>query len=333
MLLAFYVHHWDPFILQLGENFGIRWYGASYVAAFVVGYWLLKRFARRGYSQLPEGQVDNLIAAVALWGVLLGGRLGYALFYDFNEVLHNPARLLQVWHGGMASHGGILGVVLVTLWFARRHKVTWTGLGDNLVVAAPIGIFFGRLANFINGELYGRATSVPWAMQFPQELLESPKLAGEAALACVAKVDPALADPEAIIHASLHSQQVRDVLATILTPRHPSQLYAALLEGLCLFLILWFLRTKTRVVEGVVTGAFFLAYAALRIFGEQFREPDPGVAFTLGLTRGQFLSLFLIMIGIGFIVVALRRGRPSPRPGMNGEGGASCSAKQDGAAA
>jgi phosphatidylglycerol:prolipoprotein diacylglycerol transferase len=244
----------------------------------------------------------------------VGGRLGYVLFYDLAEVLHDPLRLVRVWEGGMASHGGILGIFLYTLWYAKRHKISWTGLGDNLVVVATIGIFFGRCANFINGELFGRATNVAWAMQFPKELEDDPDLANRAIHACIDKVDPSLTSAQAIVEASRTSAPVREVLSHLLTPRHPSQLYEAGMEGVVLFTLLWLLRTRTRVPEGVVTGAFFLLYALVRILGEQFREHDVGIPFTLGLTRGQFLSLFMIVIGLAFIIVSFKRNHPSPRP-------------------
>jgi len=228
-------------------------------------------------------------------------------------MLHEPLRFFRVWEGGMASHGGILGIVIFTFWYARRHKISWMGIGDNLVVAAPLGIFFGRCANFINGELFGRPTTVPWAMQFPKELFDAPALAQRAVDACSA-LDPAFATPDAIVEAAQTSAPVRAVLAEILTPRHPSQLYEAGMEGLLLFVLLWFIRTRTRVAEGVTTGAFFVLYALLRILGEQFREPDVGIAFTLGLTRGQFLSLFMILFGVVLIALSVRRNRPAPRP-------------------
>ncbi len=309
------VHHWSPFIIEFGNGFGLRWYGTAYVLAFVCAYLLLRWFSRNGYSELPEAKVGEFIGGVAIWGVLLGGRIGYTLFYDFQSLLHDPLRLLRVWEGGMASHGGILGIVFYTLWYARRHKVSWTGLGDNLVVAAPLGLFFGRLANFVNGELYGRVTGVSWAMRFPRELQEDPELAQRAILTCVTTVDPRLTNPEAIIAAAQQSEPVRAILAGLLPARHPSQLYQAALEGALLFVALWVLRTRFRLHDGVVTGAFFILYALLRIVGEQFREPDVGVAFTLGLTRGQFLSVFMIGIGAAFIAWGMKRGRLSPHPG------------------
>lgn len=313
-MLAYYVHHFSPLIVQFSHGVGIRWYGTAYVLGFICGYQLLCWMARKGYSELPVSQMADFITGACLWGVLVGGRLGYVLFYDLPEVLHDPLRLVRVWEGGMASHGGILGIFLYTLWYAKRHKVSWTGLGDNLVVAATIGIFFGRCANFINGELFGRATAVSWAMQFPKELEDDPDLASRAIHECI-KIDPRLTSPEAIVEASRTAAPVREVLSHILTPRHPSQLYEAGMEGVVLFTLLWFLRTRTRVPEGVVTGAFFLFYALLRIVGEQFREPDVGIPFTLGLTRGQFLSLFMIVTGLVFILVGFKRNKPSPRPG------------------
>jgi len=312
-MLAYYIDHFSPFIVEFWNGFGIRWYGTAYVMAFLLGYCMLCWFARHGYSELAEDKIGDFIASTALFGVLLGGRLGYFLFYDPVRFLHNPLQFFQVWEGGMASHGGILGIVIFTFWYSRRHKISWMGLGDNLVVAAPLGIFFGRCANFVNGELYGRIAHVSWAMQFPREITENPELADRAVDACV-QINPALTTPDAIVLAAQTSEPVRAALADILNPRYPSQLIEAGLEGLLLFLLLWLIRTRTRVAEGVTTGAFFVLYALVRIFGEQFREPDVGVAFTLGLTRGQFLSLFMIVFGLAFIANAVRRNRPSPRP-------------------
>ena len=312
-MFAYYIDHFSPFIVEFHNGIGLRWYGTAYVLAFLLGYQMLRWFSRHGYAELPEEKVGDFIAATALWGVLLGGRLGYALFYDLDGMLQEPVRFFRVWEGGMASHGGILGIIFFTLWYARRHKLRWLGLGDNLAVAAPLGIFFGRCANFINGELYGRIAQVSWAMQFPKEIQADPALAGRALSAC-AQIDPALNSPEGIVDAAQTSEPVRAALAGILNPRYPSQLIEAGLEGLLLFALLWFIRTRTRVAEGVTTGAFFVLYALVRILGEQFREPDVGVAFTLGLTRGQFLSLFMILFGAGLIWNAKRRNRPAPHP-------------------
>ena len=276
-MLAYYIHHLSPFIVRFWGGFGLHWYGFSYVLGFVLGYRLYLWMARHGYSALPPAEVPDFITGICFFGVLLGGRLGYVLFYDLNGVLHDPLRLIRVWEGGMASHGGILGVGFYSLWYARKHKIPWLDLGDNLAVVAPSGIFFGRCANFINGELFGRIASVPWAVQFPKELLEVPALGDRAVNVCMTQIDPRLNSPEAIVEAARTNPAVREVLSHILNPRHPSQLYEAALEGLALFLALFFLRTRVRLPRGVVTGAFFILYAAVRIFGEEFREPDVGI--------------------------------------------------------
>jgi len=296
---AYYLHDLSPFAIELGNDFilrrfghsvGVHWYGLAYVVSFLLGGWLYRWLARRGYTDLPAAQVSDFITWAAVFGVMLGGRLGWSLFYWMPErgldyVRRHPLEFFKVWEGGMSSHGGILGLVLFTLYWSRRKKVSWTGIGDSLVVVAPIGLLVVRLANFINGELYGRpagapggAASVPWAVLFPQELgRDAPPLA-----------------------AIQQEEATRTWLGEVLAPRHPSQLYEALLEGVVLFTALWLLRTRCRVPRGVLTGAFFILYAVLRIVGEFFREPDP--AWSVGwISAGQFLSIFMVFIGAAFI--------------------------------
>ena len=152
--------------------------------AIFFSFWLSKR----GYADLPPQRVGDFITGCALFGVIVGGRLGY-VFFDKPEMLREPLSILRVWEGGMSSHGGMLGLLLFTFYYAWRHKISWLNLGDNLVVTAPIGLFFGRCANFINGELYGRIANVPWAMQFPKELFDHPQEAERAVEAC-ARIDP-----------------------------------------------------------------------------------------------------------------------------------------------
>jgi phosphatidylglycerol:prolipoprotein diacylglycerol transferase len=218
-------------------------------------------------------------------------------------MLREPLSILRVWEGGMSSHGGMFGLLAFTFYYAYRHTISWTNLGDNLVVTAPVGLFFGRCANFINGELYGRITNVPWAMQFPKELLDHPQEADRAVAAC-ARLDPVLTTPDAIINAVHGHADVATELRSILSARHPSQIYEGFFEGIVLFAILWFVRTRTRQPNGVLTGLFFVCYAIFRIIIENFREPD---AELIGpFTRGQFFSFFLIAIGIAFVVVAKR---------------------------
>jgi phosphatidylglycerol:prolipoprotein diacylglycerol transferase len=302
-MLAYFLDTFDPFIFHITANVGPRWYGMAYVLAFACSYALLRVLAKRGFADLSPAQVADFITGCALLGVIVGGRLGYVFFYK-PDMLRDPLSILRVWEGGMASHGGMIGVLLFTFFYSRRHHLTWTNLVGNLVVTAPIGLFFGRCANFINGELYGRVASVPWAMQFPKELLDQPDEAGRAVAAC-ARVDPSFSTPEAIVAAAHNSPQVRDILRGMLTPRHPSQLYEGFFEGIVLFAILWFARTRMRQPNGFLSGLFFIFYAIFRIVVESFREPD--AALIAGVTRGQFFSFFLIVIGAAFIVVAKMR--------------------------
>src|ERR1700677_757369 len=318
-MLAYYLHNLSPFIFRFGENFGVRWYGFAYVMAFICGYFLYTWLAKRGYSDMPAESVGDFITWAALFGVMLGGRLGYVLFYKFSDYAAHPLDIFKLWDGGMASHGGMLGLILFTFYYARRHKLSWTGIGDNLCVVAPIGLFFGRCANFINGELYGRVLTedpsqktVWWGMQFPRELVEQPTTPDLAAIhervvtkavAICQNIDFTLTSPDAILDAVKTSQPVRAALAQVLPIRHPSQLYEACLEGIVLFCALWSLRTKVRSPRGVLTGAFFIIYALVRIIGENFRVPD--APLTGFLTRGQFLSLFLIVIGAAFVAYGM----------------------------
>ncbi len=302
-MLAYYLHALNPVIFRIYDNVGPRWYGLAYVLAFVSSYVVFLWLAKRGYADLSVQNVGDFITGCALFGVIVGGRLGY-VFFKNPEVRREPLSILRVWEGGMSSHGGMFGLLAFTFYYAHRHKISWTNLGDNLVVTAPIGLFFGRCANFINGELYGRITNVPWAMQFPKELLDHPQEAERAVTTC-ARIDPALTTPEVIVNAVHSHPEVATELRSILSPRHPSQLYEAFFEGIVLFGILWFVRTRTRQPNGVLTGLFFICYAIFRIIVENFREPD---AELIGpFTRGQFFSFFLIAIGIAFIVVAKRR--------------------------
>jgi len=309
MLLAYYVHDLSPFLVQFG-GFGLRWYGLSYLAGFLVGILLYRKLARRGYSDLRPDQVADFITMGALFGILIGGRLGYMLFYDPERFFHDPLVFFRVWEGGMASHGGIIGLTVFTLWYARSHRVSFRNLGDNLVVVAPVGLFLGRCANFVNGELYGRIADVFWAVQFPKEMFLYTPEHLDRLLVKTSAIDPAFASPDAVIAGVAASSPLRDLLAVEISPRYPSQLVEAGLEGAVLFLLLWTLRTRVRLADGVLCGIFFIVYALLRIVGECFREPD--APLTGGLTRGQFLSLFMIVIGLLFLLSA--RLKPRVRP-------------------
>ena len=314
-MIAYWVHNWDPFAVQFGGGFGVRWYGLAYLAAFAASFFLYRYLAQRGFAVIPADKVGDFITGCAVFGVLIGGRLGYVLFYDFGAFVREPLMFFRVWEGGMSAHGGILGVAVYTLWYAWRHKVNWPGLGDNLVVGAALGIFFGRLANFVNGELYGRPTGVAWAVKFPKELYEAPVETQREVLAAVQERFAAPVGLEEVVAAVPGSAEVTVLLGQFLAPRHPSQIYEALLEGLLLFVLLWMVRIKVRVPNGVVTVLFFVGYALTRGLAESFRFPDSGyVGF---LTTGQFLSIFLLLIGAGFLLAAWRR--PVYPPALAGQ--------------
>ena len=257
----------DPVLVQIGP-FAIRWYALAYLAGLLFGWWYARTLASRPPRLVPVEAIDDFLMWATL-GVVLGGRLGYVLFYKPGYYLDHPLSALELWHGGMSFHGGLLGVVVAGVTFCVRRRLRTLAFADLIFCAAPIGLCLGRLANFINGELVGRPTDVPWAMVFP----------GWGPL-----------------------------------PRHPSQLYQAALEGALLFVILFLLWRipAIRGRPGMLTGAFLVGYAVFRSFAELFREPDAHLGFIIGgLTMGQLLSAPLLVVGIGFIVAALRRGRPS----------------------
>lgn len=308
--LAYFVHDLSPFLIRFGDGFGLRWYGLAYVAAFAAGYGICLHLARRGFSDITPAAVGDFITGVALFGVILGGRLGYVLFYDWEQFAADPLMFFKFWEGGMASHGGILGIVAFTWVYARRKNIPWLNVGDTIVVAAPVGLFLGRCANFVNGELYGRPSTVPWAVQFPKEVYEfEPPRAAEL-LERAAAANPVWNSLQTLVDKA-SDPHLAEILAQFLTPRHPSQIYAALLEGALLFAILWILRTRVRLPDGVLTGVFFIGYALLRILSEFFREPD--APLTGLLTRGQFLSVFLIAIGVAFLSAAKIRPTWAPK--------------------
>ncbi len=313
-MFATYVHDLNPVLLRITDAIQLRWYGLAYLAGFIGWFFLLRHLARRGLWVLKPEQTGDFIAAAALFGVFLGGRLGYILFYQIPKsgwevLIKDPLMVLRVWEGGMASHGGILGLVIFTWFYAKKHKVTWTGLGDGLCVVAPVGLFFGRAANFINGELYGRvADGVAWAVKFPLSLAEEPNEVQSAAWQECTRLKPELANTESLdtlISAARENPEVSRVLGNYLPERHPSQIYEALLEGALLFTILWVVRVRfPKAPDGLLTGLFFALYALFRIIGEQFREPD--AAMVGFLTKGQFFSLFMFLFAAAFLAHAWR---------------------------
>ena len=304
-MIAYWVHNLDPFAVQFGGGFGVRWYGLAYLAAFAAAYFVYVSLARRGFSVIPADKVGDFITGCAVFGVLIGGRLGEMLFYNFSGFLQDPLVFFRVWEGGMSAHGGILGVMLYTLWYAWRHDVNWPGLGDNLVVGVPLGLFFGRLATFINGELFGHPSEVAWAVKFPKEIYQAPVEAQRAVLARAQEMFAGPVGLDEVLSAVPGSAELTAMVGGFLTPRHPSQIYEALLEGLLLFGLLWMVRSKVRTPNGVITGLFFVGYAVTRSVAEIFRSPDAG--YVGWLTKGQFLSVFVLLIGVGFLVAAWRR--------------------------
>ena len=307
----------DPEIFRLGPYaidgwslgpFAVRWYALAYIAGLVIGWRYCLALAQRPPRVARPQDIDDFLVWATL-GVVLGGRTGYVLFYNLPYYLQHPIEIFFLWRGGMSFHGGAIGVCIAILLFCRQRKIRLLAFADIITCAVPIGLFFGRIANFINGELWGRATTVPWAMQFPSELLAKPDKA-IAAVDAVSKIDPRLTNIESIIVAYRDNPAVRAALGGILTPRHPSQLYEAFLEGIVLFVLLWLLQRRgARERPGLIGGVFLMGYGIARIIAEFFREPDPQLGFllgnaNLGLTMGQLLSLPLIFIGLWLVLRA-----------------------------
>lgn len=315
-MIAYYLDNFDPFLVRFGPSFGVRWYGFSYLLAFLCGYLLLRWLALHRYCGLPAAKVGDFILLASL-GVIVGGRLGYALFYRPHQAFTDPFSILRIWEGGMSSHGGMIGLTLCTFYYARKQGISWLSLADNIAVVAPVGLFLGRCANFINGELYGRPATVPWAVQFPKEMQDFSAL-GERTLAAVQATHPAIGSLDALIAQARSDAALQAILHRTLTPRHPSQLYEALLEGAFLFACLWLLRVRTRQPRGMLAGLFCLLYAVVRVIAEQFREPD--APLTGPFTRGQTLSTLLIIGGICFVAYALktRQYEPAQRRSLAG---------------
>lgn len=301
-MFAAWLHNLDPFIFRIGD-FGPRWYGLSYVLSGLAVWWLYRWLSQRGYTPLKPLEVADFITFAGFLGVLLGGRLGWILIYGSKEPHEHWYWMFEVWKGGMASHGGILGLVIFTWFYARKRHVSWTGIGDSLCVVAPVGLFLVRCANFINGELYGKPTNSSLAVQFPGELYDDPEKAAQLGVplpdfADKSSVDSWYSAVGRLIEEGRNSPEISAGFKEHLTPRHPSQLYEAFLEGVLLFTILWILRTRFRMKRGILTGLFFILYALFRIIGETFRVPD---GMIMGLSTGQFYSLFMFAIGSAFI--------------------------------
>lgn len=261
-----WVHDLSPFLIRFTENFGIRYYGLAYVLGFVGAAWLMQRAAQAGRSRFGGPDITDLMTYLVI-GVLVGGRLGYFVLYHGDWLTRDPLAFFRVWEGGMASHGGFLGTLAAMMWWARRKGLPTLHLTDVVASTAPLGLMLGRIANFINGELWGKVSYFKYAVIFPQSA--------------------APGTPPILIE-----------------PRHASQLYQAALEGAVLLAFVQWRFWKSPVVRdqpGRLTGEFLVAYALLRMAGEVFREPDEGVSLLFGLSRGTFYSLFFIAAGLVLI--------------------------------
>ena len=264
--------HLSPVALDLGL-FELRWYSLAYLAGIFIGYWYLLKLLKQPGAPMARRHADDLVFYAAL-GIILGGRVGYVLFYNLSYYLQNPIDILKLWDGGMSFHGGVIGTTLGILYLARKEKLPWLRIHDYVACCVPFGLLFGRLANFVNHELWGAPANVAWAVRFPE----------------IAATGDTVLGP----------------------PRHPTQLYEAGLEGLVLFAILWwmFWKTDARYQPGRLVGAFIFFYGLFRFAVEYVREPDAqlaGFAASTGLHMGQWLSLPMIAGGLYLMVTAPRR--------------------------
>ncbi len=253
---CYWVDRLHPWLIHFGGHFGIRWYGLAYMAGFLLAAWILSRWARQQKLPIPQEEVLPFILYTAV-GVIIGGRLGYCFLYNSYQVFHHPLVIFEVWDGGMASHGGILGMAVAVWIYARQQRVSAIRLLDAAAATGPLGIMLGRLANFVNGELWGRPSTLPWAVIFPSAPL-------------------------------VDGRQV---------PRHPSQLYAAGIEGVLVFLVgQWVYRRTSR--PGLTSAAVSTTYGVGRFIDEFWRQPDLGQpVYWDWMSKGQLFSIPMIVGG------------------------------------
>ncbi|WP_027009103.1 prolipoprotein diacylglyceryl transferase [Conchiformibius kuhniae] len=275
-----FVHpQFDPVAVALGP-LAIRWYALSYILGFALFIWLGRRRIRQTLAPVTVSQLDDLLTWGVV-GVILGGRLGYVLFYQRDAYLADPVSILKIWEGGMSFHGGFLGVLLAVLLFAKKRHIPFVKLLDFVAPLVPLGLASGRIGNFINGELWGRVTDPArfWATGFPQ----------------AAHADQMLAAANAQ-YAAWYAQFG-------MLPRHPSQLYQFALEGLCLFALLWWFSKKTR-PTGQISALFLAGYGVFRFIAEFARQPDEHLGLLgAGLSMGQWLSVPMIVGGVLLFVI------------------------------
>ncbi|HVT80824.1 MAG TPA: prolipoprotein diacylglyceryl transferase [Phycisphaerae bacterium] len=390
--LAYYLHNLDPYVFRIG-NFGPRWYGLAYLMGFLCAYLLIRKLNRDGMLRLRPKLVADLVLNACIFGVLVGGRLGFVLFYDLPNALkeHRTPLLwdfsttlpfwgaLKVWDGGMAAHGGIVFSILTLMVFAwkylgqpttrqlvtliagvfvmgatgwmlayvtlqdenfrvagamifgigwlvycgKRYSIPAINIGDAACMVVPIGLFFGRIANFINGELYGHPTNVPWAVKFPSEIYAPTNGVHDPGV--MAQLIPKLQVPLDLINGDVLQERALDefgrklmahdpaamkLVEPILLPRHPSQLYEALMEGALLFAICWTVGRIWR-KDGMASGAFLVFYPIMRILGEQFRVGDtPVMIGNLSVSKGVLYSLPMLFAGAIYWGYFIRKSKP-----------------------
>jgi phosphatidylglycerol---prolipoprotein diacylglyceryl transferase len=267
MILTIPYPNIDPVFLRIGPV-QLRWYGLMYMLSFIIAFFAMRRSAKSRKLQLSTDDLYDLLFYLIL-GVMIGGRLGYVLFYDLSSYIRDPLSIFAIWQGGMSFHGGLIGMILTTLFICRKKGWNFWDIADLGATAAPIGLGLGRIGNFINGELYGRPTNVAWAMVFPEG-------------------------------------------GTM--PRHPSQLYEAILEGLVLFVLLRWLYKKN-LYHGTVFWALIGFYGLFRFLIEFVREPDAQIGLDLGpFTRGQELTVPMLVVGMAMMIVFARRPRQEVSP-------------------
>jgi phosphatidylglycerol:prolipoprotein diacylglycerol transferase len=334
-----WVHNLDPFVFKITEHFGIRWYSLAYLTGFAFAFLFMSWLVKKKRTTLTIEMASDYLTFLIL-GVLLGGRLGYALFYSPELLTDFRSKFpfwgaLAVWEGGMASHGGFIGVIIAVLYFSWKNKQDPFHLGDLTVAGVTVGIFLGRIANFIKGELMGKVATadLPWAVKFPQDIHRWVEYEPEK-LPSLSNTVQTLGISESewsrwianratgamnqtmdrIIDAIQNGNTaVRDAIGQVLEPRHPSQLYGALGEGLIPMIILAIFWLKPR-KPGLIAGLYLIIYSCFRVLDEIYRLPDAHLSdlskLPLGISRGQFLSLFIFAFGIGVIIVSLKRKSP-----------------------